>query len=129
MPRILLVEDELELRLALALRLRAAGFSCELAANGQEGLAQVDKQRPELIIADLLMPVMDGYTMVQRLRGDARTASIPVMVLTAVPGPRLAEQQRLPDDVRVMHKPFGSAALLAAVRELLANPHAGDRHG
>lgn len=115
---ILIVEDEPEIMQALRVRLTAGGFRCETASNGKEALQKVEAQRPDLIIADLVMPVMDGYEMVERLKGDARTAAIPVVVLTALPdrSPRTAKELKAE---RVMRKPFDSAALLRAVQELL----------
>ena len=82
--RILLVEDEADLRLALSVRLRAAGFQCDTASHGKEGLERVAASAPDLIIMDLLMPVMNGYEMVHHLKADPKTASIPVVVVTAL---------------------------------------------
>ena len=66
-PRLLVVEDEPELLRALRVRFTAAGFTCETAANGKEGLAKLEGWRPDLIVADLVMPEMDGYEMVHRV--------------------------------------------------------------
>ena len=128
--RVLLVDDEPELIRALSVRLTASGFTCATAKNGEEGLAKVQEARPDLIIVDLLMPEMDGYEMCRRLKSDRQTASIPVLVLTAVP--ERSVEQHLHDlgSARVLHKPFDSAQLLATVRELLSVPPLGGRgHG
>ena len=126
--RILLVEDEPELRLALSVRLTAAGFVCEVAGDGKEGLAKSQQWQPDLIVADLVMPEMDGYEMVRCLQGDPRTASIPVVVLTALPSrslePRLAELKA----ACVMHKPFDSSELLVTVRGILTPTAGGGAH-
>ena len=126
--RILLVEDEPELRQALGVRLTAAGFVCEMAGDGKEGLAKSQQWQPDLIVADLVMPEMDGYEMMRRLKADARTASIPVVVLTAVPSrslePRLAELNA----ARVLHKPFDSDDLLVTVRGILTPTAEGGTH-
>lgn len=117
--RVLLVEDEPELLQALSVRLTASGFTCRLASNGREGLTMAQEWRPQLVIADLIMPDMDGYTLIQRLRQHPETASIPIVVLTAVPAfarePRSAELR----GVHVIQKPFDSIQLLLTARELL----------
>lgn len=116
--RILLVEDEPELLQALSVRLTASGFECRLAANGLEALAIAQAWAPQLVIADLVMPEMDGYTLVQRLRQDPATAPIPIMVLTAVPAFARESRQEL-RGVHVIQKPFDSEQLLLTARRLL----------
>ena len=117
---ILLVDDEPELLRALTVRLRAAGFACRTAANGREALAQIRQAHPDLIISDLLMPELDGYALCRQLQADPRTASIPIIILTAVPSRSIElHSEPLAGSPRIMHKPFDSAILLTAVRELL----------
>ena len=129
-PSILIVDDERELLHALTVRLTAAGFVCDTAMNGKEGLAKVQQRRPDLIVVDLLMPEMDGFEMCRRLKSDAATTSIPVLVLTAIPERSLEERLHELGTVRVMHKPFDSMELLSAVREILAvTPPGGHDHG
>lgn len=125
--RILVVEDEPELRHAITVRLTAAGFACDTAGNGNEGLARVEQQRPDLIIADLVMPEMDGQEMVRRLQEQAATASIPVIVLTALPEHARVRWAKELARARVLEKPFDSTMLLTTVRELL--PPGGTLHG
>lgn len=59
------------------------GATVHTATNGQEGLERVRAVNPRFIISDISMPVMDGWEMVRRLKGDGRTANIPVIALTA----------------------------------------------
>ena len=121
-PHILLVEDERDLRLGLSIRLTASGFDCDTACNGKEGLEKVARQHPDLVIADLLMPVMDGFEMVHRLKSDPATTAIPILVITALPersrAPRAAQLQ----GVRILQKPFEARELLMVVRTLLTIP-------
>lgn len=123
--RVLLVEDEPELRRAIAVRLNAAGFQCEVATNGKEGLEKIEHWHPDLVIADLLMPEMSGSEMVQRLRARQKTSHVPVIVLTALP--RQAKEEHIEDlpSVRLMHKPFDSAELLVVVNDMLTKDSAG----
>jgi CheY-like chemotaxis protein len=113
------VEDEADLRLGLSVRLSASGFACETACNGKEGLERLAKRRPDLIIADLLMPVMDGYELVRRLKQDPQTRAIPVLVITALPERSRAARAGELNGVRVLQKPFEARELLVTVRALL----------
>jgi DNA-binding response OmpR family regulator len=117
---ILLVEDEADLRLGLSVRLSASGFSCETACNGREGLEHVAKRRPDLIIVDLLMPVMDGFEMVRRLKATPQMSSIPLLVITALPERSRAPRAEELRGIRILQKPFEARELLVAVRALLA---------
>ena len=126
--RILVVDDEPELLRALVVRLTAAGFTCEAAQDGKEGLEKTQRARPDLIIADLVMPEMDGYEMCHRLKAEAGTASIPVIVLTAVPQHALDQRTKALGVARIMHKPFDSMELVSAVREVLVRAVPGGLH-
>ncbi|KQP13190.1 response regulator [Pseudorhodoferax sp. Leaf267] len=89
-PRILIVEDNAaNLELARYL-LSYAGYDVLLATDGEEGLAVAARELPHLIISDLQMPVMDGYSLIAALRASAQCAHIPVVALTAfsMPGDR-----------------------------------------
>ncbi|WP_372624401.1 response regulator [Falsiroseomonas sp.] len=83
MTRILLVEDHEELWDFLSRRLRRRGFEVELAHDGQEGLEKARSLAPDVILLDMNLPVMDGWTVARSLRGDAGTARIPIIALTA----------------------------------------------
>lgn len=126
--RVLLVEDEPELLRALVIRMSAAGFSCQTAGNGREGLHVLARWRPDLVIADLAMPVMDGYEMIRQMKADPQTAAIPIIVLTAVPEQTRASRAEELQGLRVMSKPFDSNTLLAAVRDQLAPGAPGGSH-
>ncbi|HEX2078365.1 MAG TPA: response regulator [Longimicrobium sp.] len=85
MPRtILLADDHEDNRLALLTVLEREGYRTLGAANGQEAVDLAREHLPDLILMDLAMPVMDGRTAMRRLRDDARTARIPIVVLTAM---------------------------------------------
>lgn len=125
--RILLVEDEADLRLALSVRLRAAGFQCDTAGHGKEGLERVAASPPDLIVMDLLMPVMNGYEMVHHLRADPKTASIPVLVVTAL-HERSRDSRALElRGLAILEKPFDFHELLVMVRALMIPPPAAPR--
>ncbi len=127
-PKILSIDDSKTIRLLLARLFRP--FACEWqeAANGEEGLAAATREKPDLIILDHNMPVMDGVTMLRKLRDDPALKRTPVLMLTAEAGPEnLALVARL--GVRdYVTKPFREEELLAKVGRIIpliprANPH------
>jgi len=79
---ILIVEDEVDLREALVDKLGREGFDPRGAANGKEGLELALKEHPDLILLDIVMPVMDGMTMFNELRKDEWGRKVPVILLT-----------------------------------------------
>jgi CheY-like chemotaxis protein len=83
MPRILLVEDNELNRDMLSRRLRRKGYEVLIAENGEKGVAVASRERPDLILMDMSLPVMDGWEATQRLKAGSSTRSIPVIALTA----------------------------------------------
>jgi DNA-binding response OmpR family regulator len=80
--KILIVEDEKMLSDALAFKLSGSGFSVLTAENGEIGLEMAVSQKPDLILLDLIMPIMDGKTMLRKLREFPQFKTTPVVVLT-----------------------------------------------
>jgi signal transduction histidine kinase/ActR/RegA family two-component response regulator len=112
--RIVLADDNADMRAYLA-RLLGASWSVETAANGREALAAVRRERPDLVITDVMMPELDGFELIRWLRTDDATEDIPVIVLSA----RAGEDARLEglhggaDDYVV--KPFSARELMARI--------------
>jgi DNA-binding NarL/FixJ family response regulator len=80
---LLLVDDDPGIRLALQAYLEDAGFGVSVARNAVEGLEMAEKHRPDLVITDILMPQVDGYRFLQKLRAQPRFRFTPVVFLTA----------------------------------------------
>jgi CheY-like chemotaxis protein len=80
---ILVVEDVTHIRELLEVTLRFKGYPVITARNGQEGLEKIAKQKPALVITDILMPVMDGFAMAQKLRSTPDTMDLPIVFLSA----------------------------------------------
>lgn len=80
--KILIVEDELSLRNALRDKLLSENFAVLEAKNGEKGLAVALREHPDLILLDIIMPVMDGISMLKKLRGDEWGKDAPVIILT-----------------------------------------------
>lgn len=87
---ILVVDDSDSIRDALACVLEIAGHVPVLAADGEEGVRMALRHRPDAILLDIMMPVLDGWGAIRRLRGNNATAGIPVLALTAL---RLSQAQ------------------------------------
>jgi DNA-binding response OmpR family regulator len=81
--KILVVEDIPNVLDLLEITLKFRGYEVVTARNGQEALEKITQERPSLIITDILMPTMDGFTLVQKLRTDPTTVGIPVIFLSA----------------------------------------------
>jgi two-component system response regulator MprA len=114
---ILIVDDEPGIRAVLASSLEFEGYAVRTAADGRAALAEVDRDRPDLVVLDVLMPGMDGLTACRRLR--AADPHLPVLMLTArdLTGDRVAGLDAGADDY--LAKPFELDELLARVRALL----------
>lgn len=83
MPKILLVEDNEDNRDMLSRRLARKGYEVILAIDGADGVSQAVTQKPDLILMDMSLPVLDGWEATRRIKADPATQSIPVIALTA----------------------------------------------
>ncbi len=83
MAKVLLVEDHEEIWDFLSRRLRRRGHEVLLAHDGEEGVRKAGAERPDVVLLDMNLPVMDGWTAARALKGDPATARIPVIALTA----------------------------------------------
>jgi CheY-like chemotaxis protein len=85
LARILVVDDEPDQRFLVGRALKKAGHDVTVAEHGAMGLQAVREQVPDLVVTDVMMPVMDGAEFIRRLRGDPATAHIPVLAATGNP--------------------------------------------
>lgn len=83
MASILLVEDHEEIWDFLSRRLKRRGFEVKVAEDGQQGLDRAREDKPDLVLLDMNLPVMDGWTVAQTLKADEATKGIPIIALTA----------------------------------------------
>jgi CheY-like chemotaxis protein len=115
-PTLLVVDDSEDAQELFRLHLERSGFRVLGARNGKDALDMLEGGRlPNLIIVDLLMPVMDGMELIESLRSDSRLADLPVLVVSAVDVPKRA---RLPH-TRYLRKPFRNAELMANIEDLV----------
>jgi len=117
--KILLVDDEKDLVETLTFRLEANEYEVVKAYNGQEGLDKARKEKPDLIILDLMLPKIDGYKVCRMLKFDEKYKKIPIIMFTA----RAREEDRkMGEEVGAdayITKPFEPQALLGKIQELL----------
>jgi len=118
--RLLVVEDDRNLLRAIAVSLRRAGFEVATARGGEEALESLAGTIPDLIVSDIMMPGMDGYTLAEHIRSNARTDLIPVVFLTAKDArkDRIAGSRASVD--AYLTKPFEPEELIAAINNILA---------
>jgi CheY-like chemotaxis protein len=119
MPRILLIEDNELNRDMLSRRLRREGFEVDLAVDGAEGVARTLATRPDLVLLDMSLPILDGYEVARRLKGTSETSGIPLIALTAhaMTGDREKSLEAGCDDYDT--KPVELPRLLSKIRKLL----------
>jgi DNA-binding NarL/FixJ family response regulator len=120
MKKILIIEDEPEMRRNLTTILRLEKFNPLPAANGSVGVELAKKEKPDLILCDVMMPELDGYGVIAALRADAGTVTIPFIFLTAKgEKPDIRAGMNLGAD-DYLTKPVAKNDLLAAIRSRLA---------
>ncbi|MGC9505504.1 response regulator transcription factor [Baaleninema sp.] len=117
--KLLLVDDEPGLREAVQAYLADSGFTVVVATNGQEGWEKVQQEDPDLVVTDIMMPEVDGYQLLQKMREDPRFRGLPVVFLTArgMTSDRIQGYQARCD--AYISKPFDPDELVAVVENLL----------
>ena len=117
---ILVVEDEADIAEGLKARLVIESFNVELASNGQEGVEAARKLRPDLIIMDVMMPVVNGLDACAALKSDANTKHIPILMLTALPHVKDVEEALHAGANDFLNKPYSNERLLKKIDALLS---------
>lgn len=117
--KILVAEDEKHLRNLLAYKLKNSGYEVKMAGNGEEALKHANKFHPDLIVLDIMMPIMNGLECLTALKREASLRSIPVVILTAknlesqvVRGLELGAEDYIT-------KPFSPAEFVARIKAVL----------
>lgn len=120
--RVLLVEDHEELWDFLSRRLQRRGFEVTVATDGQQGLDRARDSNPNVILLDMNLPILDGWTVARMLKDDSATAGVPIIALTAhaMSGDR---QKAIDVGCNDYHaKPVVFATLLSQIDNLIQNP-------
>ncbi|NJK35965.1 MAG: response regulator transcription factor [Oscillatoriales cyanobacterium SM2_2_1] len=119
MPRLLLIDDDPIISEMVSLNLETAGYQVSLANDGIKGQALAIQLQPDMIILDLMLPRVDGFTVCQRLRRDERTKEIPILMLTAMGQTQDKVEGFNAGADDYLTKPFELEEMLARVRALL----------
>ncbi len=115
-PRILIVDDDDELAEAISARLSAAGYECVTAGNGEDGYAQFDEGGIDLVITDVVMPMSNGFSMVEWIR---QLVDVPVIVITGYDECQRMFTSDFPE-IKCLSKPYHADELLSLVAAELA---------
>ncbi len=113
---VLVVEDDPDLNETVGAYLELEGFGYRRALDGETALREVRRQLPSLVLLDLMLPDLDGLEVCRRIRADAATQGVPVVILSALNESRLREMARSLGVLEYLTKPFDPDMLMAAVR-------------
>ena len=116
--RVLLAEDEANIAESITFLLERAGFEVAVETDGQRALESVLADCPDVLVLDVMLPGLDGYEILRKLRADRRGETLPVLMLTAK-GQREDREMALKCGAdRFITKPFSNAEIVFAVRQL-----------
>ena len=117
---VLIAEDEPNIVESLTFLLERAGFQTIVASDGQQALQSALEQQPSVLVLDLMLPELDGYEVLRRLRADPNGENLPVLMLTAK-GQRIDRETAIECGADLfMTKPFANAEITEAVTKLAA---------
>ena len=117
--KILVVDDEPDILKMVTFRLKKEGYEFITAVDGQEALDLINRQRPDLVLLDLRLPVVDGYEVCKRLKTNEDLRQIPVILVTASSAAEIAEKTKdfQADDYLI--KPFEPEELLDKIKKFI----------
>lgn len=120
MPKVLVADDSIAVRKVAERLLTEAGLGVTLAANGEEALAYLSKERPDVVVSDVIMPDKSGYEVCAFIRGNVMLATTPVLLISGIVNDEVAKQAESCHANGVLKKPFQGTSLKDRVLELLA---------
>ncbi len=123
MAMVLVVEDEFGIAELLDTVLTEEGYQVVTAMNGRDGLELLTRDRPELVLSDYMMPVMDGALMLARIKADPALQGIPVVMMSSMPEATVAE--RCAGHAAFLRKPFKLTEVVILVERLIGRAISG----
>lgn len=129
LPRVLLIEDEPNIRMLSRMILEEAGYAVDEAADGRAGIASITAKRYDAIVLDIMMPGVDGYQVLDALEAMPKRKGTPVVVVTAKHDPRGVMRELSGGAVDHLAKPFAPEALVAAVNRAIDGRDVEERRG
>jgi CheY-like chemotaxis protein len=124
---ILIVDDEASIRLICSINFVASGWECSEAKDGEDGLDRIRLARPDIVLLDVMMPRVDGWTVAERLAADPATADVPVVFLTARAEQRDRERAHRLGAVGYLTKPLDPVKLPDQIDAILERLERGER--
>jgi two-component system alkaline phosphatase synthesis response regulator PhoP len=117
--KVLIVDDEIHIVHVVAIKLRNNGYDVISAENGAQAFKLVQEEKPDIVVTDFQMPVMNGMELIEKLRQDKAVESLPIILLTAR-GFAITDEQRQQLQVSaVLSKPFSPKDLLRNIEDVL----------
>ena len=116
---ILTIDDSASVREMVTFTLEPEGYSMVEAENGQDGLDKLRAAKPDMVITDLNMPVMNGLEFIENARGDAAGSGIPIVMLTTESAPEMKAKGKEAGATGWINKPFDADKLIAVTKKLL----------
>lgn len=117
--KILIADDEEDVKLIVQLFLESKGYEIVTAFDGLDAIDKVKAEKPDLILLDLMMPLIDGFEVCRRLRDNAETANIPIVMLSAASQTESKQRAIEAGAVDYIVKPFEPDHLQSVVKDIL----------
>jgi two-component system, cell cycle response regulator DivK len=117
--KVLVVEDEFDSLQTISIILRHYGIQVHVAHNGSECLDLLEQMMPTAIVMDLMMPEMDGWATLARIRANQRTAQLPVVAMTAYYSPEVADDARQAGFDGFFNKPLSASSFVRRLAEIV----------
>lgn len=127
--RILVLEDDQDVMDTLKLILLSKGYEVDVAYNGKQGVEKIKQRRPDLIVLDLTMPIMDGWAVLVALKKDPNYSAIPVVIITSSQKAEDIEKAKKFGVESYVVKPFEAQKILRIVRHLMKIPNLKEAKG
>ena len=117
--RVLIIDDEPDILKVIVFRLKKAGYEIIVSDNGKDGIDCAKKQRPDLILLDLYLPVIDGYEVCKRIKSDQDLKKIPIIFITASQAAEVKDKMQSSGADDYIIKPFEPAELLQKIEKYI----------
>ncbi|MEP5760904.1 MAG: response regulator [Litoreibacter sp.] len=115
---VLAIDDSRTIRNLLCQTLEGAGFECVSAVDGREGVDRFLETNPDVVITDINMPILDGFGVIEELRGDAISTNVPILILTTESSTDMKERAQRSGATGWIVKPFDDASLISVMRRV-----------
>lgn len=119
--KILIVDDDPDIVKLLSMRIEANGYVVYSAGSGEEGIKKAKEEKPDLIVLDVLMPKMDGYTCLKFLKADNLTKDIPVIILTVRSEKKIGDIFKVEGVKGFLEKPYEPDKLLGMIKKVIGD--------